>query len=131
MTNLSILIIDDDQMVLNAIQDILVDKKNIITTDTALSALEAVSKLGSKEQTYDAIICDINMPKMNGIEFSQLFYHNYAIVLITGFLEEDRQEQIMNVCDAYIEKLDALDRIYPALLKAIERRQYRADREAA
>ena len=129
MFKLSVLVIDDDNMISQAIKNILLEKE--VNIEIVSSALEATSRIEVEKQTYDAIICDINMPKMNGIEFGERFYEHFPIVLISGFLEEDLQDKILDICDAYVEKLEAAERLYPALMKAIERKGLRSCSRAA
>jgi len=129
MTNLSILLVDDDPMILKAMKNLLLEKD--IQVDIASSVVEASAKIESKEQIYDAIVCDINMPKVSGIEFGKKYYDKYPILFITGFLEENLKDKILNICDAYIEKLEAYDRLYPAVLKAIQRKSERSPIRAA
>lgn len=124
MGNLSVLIIDDDKVMLKVISNILLMEEKI-QIDVVASSFEAISKIENQKKNYDAIICDINMPQMDGIELSKRYYENYPILFITGFLEPNKREGILNLCDAYIEKLEATNRIYPALLKAIERKEFR------
>lgn len=123
MTKFSILIVDDDVIILKAIEMMLFEKG--VNVDVASSGHEAISKIEIEKIDYDVILCDLHMPKMNGIEFGKRFYKDFPIVLMTGFLEEHLRNDILNICDAYIEKLDASERIYPALMKAIERKKIR------
>lgn len=58
----------------------------------AADGLEAIEKLHT--QPYDLIICDINMPSMNGLEFLKWLresknYHDIPLLMITGEVSED------------------------------------------
>lgn len=61
---MKILIVDDEKAIRNSIKDIL--EMEEYTVDTAENGEEAIAK-ASKEK-FDAIICDIKMPVMDGIE---------------------------------------------------------------
>jgi len=61
-----ILIIDDEIGICETLADYLEDDIDIILT--ANNGLEAL-KVYEKEKPFDCIICDINMPIMNGVEF--------------------------------------------------------------
>ena len=66
--NLKILIVDDEAFILNLTVRILnkLGCKDIATADNGLVALEAIDESGTE---FDIIICDLNMPEMDGIEF--------------------------------------------------------------
>lgn len=115
-----ILLIDDDELMYKSIKRIL--SENNVIIDYYQNALEALLKANQiPAPRYDVVLCDINMPVVNGIEIAQQIYDRYPILLITGFLDNYVKERILNICDASLEKLDASERIYPALLSAIRR----------
>lgn len=66
--NFRILVVDDENFVLNLTVRILgnLGHKDITTADNGRRALEIMS--GARE-TFDLIICDLNMPGMDGVEF--------------------------------------------------------------
>jgi CheY-like chemotaxis protein len=59
-----ILLIDDEDMVLNAIARILNEHEMVCTQDAG----EALARL-ERDQRFDIIFCDLMMPKMTGIDF--------------------------------------------------------------
>lgn len=63
----SILIIDDERAIRNTLSEIL--SAEGFTTDVAVDGIEGVKKI--KEGNYDCILCDIKMPRMDGIEVLQ------------------------------------------------------------
>ena len=65
MTMAKILIIDDEAAIRRILREILEHEKYQV--DDAASAIEALPLV--KENEYDAILCDIKMPQMDGIEF--------------------------------------------------------------
>ncbi|MBN2062631.1 MAG: response regulator [Deltaproteobacteria bacterium] len=64
MMNKRILIVDDDEMVLIAVNELL--KQEGYEVDPVSSGSEAIEKLG--QGTYDLIMLDIIMPEMDGFE---------------------------------------------------------------
>ena len=64
----NILIIDDSALMRRIISDIINLDEELHSERTATNGLEAINMLESG-QRFDCIILDINMPKMNGIEF--------------------------------------------------------------
>jgi DNA-binding response OmpR family regulator len=61
----AILVVDDDKQLASALQWILADENYLV--DVAFDGEEAILKV--KVNEYDAIICDLMMPKLRGDEF--------------------------------------------------------------
>ena len=87
----SVLLVDDDKQLASALQWILEDENFLV--DIAYNGEEAMLKLEVLE--YDAIICDLMMPRLRGDEF----YHKALasrpnlrrrFIFITGFAADPR-----------------------------------------
>jgi DNA-binding response OmpR family regulator len=61
----AILVVDDDQQLASALQWILADENFLV--DVAFDGDEALLKV--KTHKYDAVICDLKMPRLQGDEF--------------------------------------------------------------
>jgi DNA-binding response OmpR family regulator len=61
----AILVVDDDQQLASALQWILAEEHFFV--DVAFDGEEALFKLKTHE--YDAVICDLRMPRLTGDEF--------------------------------------------------------------
>jgi CheY-like chemotaxis protein len=61
----AILVVDDDQQLASALQWILADENFLV--DVAFDGEQALLKVKAHE--YDAVICDLKMPKLRGDEF--------------------------------------------------------------
>ena len=61
----AILVVDDDQQLTSALQWILADENFLV--DVAFDGEEAMLKVKAHE--YDAVICDLKMPRLRGDEF--------------------------------------------------------------
>src|SRR5437867_13051995 len=61
----AILVVDDDQQLASALQWILADENFFV--DVAFDGEEALLKV--KAHVYDAVICDLKMPRLQGDEF--------------------------------------------------------------
>lgn len=61
----AILVVDDDRQLASALQWILADENFLV--DIAFDGEEAMLKVKAHE--YDAVICDLKMPKLRGDEF--------------------------------------------------------------
>ena len=82
----AILVVDDDQQLASALQWILADENFLV--DVAFDGEEAMLKVKAHE--YDAIICDLKMPRLRGDEFylqAKAIRPNLAdhFIFITGF----------------------------------------------
>jgi CheY-like chemotaxis protein len=64
-TKTRVLVIDDDPLVLKAVGRILESGSTVVS---AGSALEALARL-QQDRSFDAILCDLMMPEMTGMEF--------------------------------------------------------------
>ena len=83
-----ILIIDDEKSIRNTLRDILeYEKFEVDEAPDGLSALEVI-----KKQTFDAILCDIKMPKMDGID---VFKTLRELEAEAGFDHDDKAKIIM------------------------------------
>lgn len=64
----NILVIDDSALMRRVTSDIINGDKRFEVTDFATNGFEALDVIYKNYGKYDAVVCDINMPKMNGIE---------------------------------------------------------------
>ncbi len=69
MEQKNILIVDDSALMRRVESDIIKSDERFKVTDTATNGLEAFDLVTRNSKKYDAVVLDINMPKMNGIEF--------------------------------------------------------------
>lgn len=87
----SILLVDDDCQLAEALQWILADACFLV--EVAHDGEEALPKI--KEHQYDAIICDVMMPKLRGDELFQRAteihpYLSDRFIFITGFAADPK-----------------------------------------
>ncbi len=69
MEKKNILIVDDSALMRRVESDIIKSDERFQVMDTAANGLEAFDYVTRNSKNYDAVVLDINMPKMNGIEF--------------------------------------------------------------
>lgn len=62
----NILLVDDSALMRRVLCDIIESDKRFHVQDRAVNGLEALDLLSRK--TYDAVVLDVNMPQMNGLE---------------------------------------------------------------
>ena len=93
----AILVVDDDQQLASALQWILADENFLV--DIAFDGEEALLKV--KVNEYDAVICDLMMPRLRGDEF--YFKANEMrpgltdrFIFITGFATDPKLNDFLN-----------------------------------
>ena len=85
-STLKLLMVDDETFILS-LSVRLLNKLGYEDVDTANNGVEALEKLDNSDPPYDVIICDLNMPEMNGVEF---IYHaqqrefSGGLILLSG-----------------------------------------------
>jgi signal transduction histidine kinase len=119
----AILVVDDDRALLRALPDTLRLRMEGVDVTTAASAPEALALIASAD--YDAIVSDIKMPGMDGIELLhevQRLRPDTPTLLITGHGEHDLAVRALRG-GAYdlIQKPIDRDYIVAALVRAITR----------
>jgi DNA-binding NtrC family response regulator len=117
----SILIIDDEKSIRFVLREILEDEK--YTIEEASDGVEGLKKLMSTN--FDAVLCDIKMPKMDGIT---LLEKAMGEGINTPFIMISAHGTIETAVDAtkkgafdFIEKPPDLNRVLLAVRNAVER----------
>ena len=86
----NILVVDDSALMRRAICDIINSGNEFEATDTCRDGLEAYEKI--KNNSYDAVLLDINMPRMNGLELLQKLQKENiraTVVVVSSLAKED------------------------------------------
>jgi DNA-binding NtrC family response regulator len=117
-----ILIIDDEKSIRNTLKDILVYEKHEV--DEAADGIEGI-KTAEKER-YDVILCDIKMPKMDGMEVLDKLMEicpDVPVVMISGHGTIDTAvEAIKKGAFDYISKPPDLNRLLITVRNALDRK---------
>ncbi|MCO6483174.1 MAG: sigma-54-dependent Fis family transcriptional regulator [Flavobacteriales bacterium] len=116
-----ILIIDDEKAIRHALRDILEHEKHKVEeAEDGAAGLEKALKGG-----FDVVLCDIKMPKMDGMEvLEKLMAHDDSIpvVMISGHGTIDTAvEAIKKGAFDFIQKPPDLNRILVTLRNALDR----------
>src|ERR1700694_4360243 len=122
-----ILLVDDDLALLQALPHMVALRIHGGNVDTVDSAQEAIEQI--QQYDYDAIVSDIKMPGMDGLELLatiQMLRPETPTLLITGHSDQDLVTQALRG-GAYDFIQKPIDRVYfvAALHRAIQTHQLR------
>jgi DNA-binding NtrC family response regulator len=122
-----ILVIDDERSIRNTLKEILeFEKFKVDVAEDGPSGLKMMT-----ENTYDVVLCDIKMPKMDGMEVLQKAGEagvETPIVMISGHGNiETAVEAIKNGAYDFIEKPLDLNRTLVTLRNALDRSTLEAE----
>jgi two-component system nitrogen regulation response regulator NtrX len=116
-----ILIIDDEKAIRKALTEIL--SAEGYKTEEAGDGEEGLKKF--KERTYDVVLCDIKMPKLDGIEFLQKATESNAdvpVIMISGHGNiETAVDAFKKGAFDYISKPPDLNRMLITIRNAMDR----------
>ena len=116
-----ILIIDDEKAIRKALTEIL--SAEGYKTDEAGDGEEGLKKF--KERTYDVVLCDIKMPKLDGIEFLQKAGEangDVPVIMISGHGNiETAVDAVKKGAFDYISKPPDLNRMLITIRNAMDR----------
>ena len=93
----NILIIDDSALIRRVLSDIINSDERLQAQDIATNGIEGLDLIVSNPTKYSAILLDINMPKMNGLEFlEKMNKHNIKIptIVVSTIAKEGARETI-------------------------------------
>ena len=116
-----ILIVDDEASIRRTLKDILEFEKYKV--DEAADGLDALAKL--KKDTYDVVIMDIKMPKMDGLEALErvaILAPDTPVVMISGHGNiETAVEAVKKGAFDYISKPPDLNRLLITIRNAMDK----------
>ena len=118
-----ILIVEDEANIRRVLRDILFDVDKNINVSEAVDGVEAITMVD--EKSYDLVLCDIKMPKKDGIEVLahiQKVSPQSAVVMISGHgdLETAVKAMRMGAYD-YISKPPDLNHLLQTVNAALQR----------
>ena len=93
----NILIIDDSALMRRVLSDIINADDRFQVAETATNGLDGLRLLQSRAKDFDAVLLDINMPRMNGIELlAELKTQNIkaTVIVVSTIAKKDAKETI-------------------------------------
>ena len=120
-----ILIIEDEDAIRRVLIKIIKNENSSYEVDEASDGEEGLDLLQNSD--YDLVLCDIKMPKMDGVEVlekTQLIKPEIPFIMISGHGELETAVQTMRLgAFDYISKPPDLNRLLNAIRNALDRKQ--------
>ncbi|MGB2273263.1 MAG: sigma-54-dependent transcriptional regulator [Flavicella sp.] len=120
----NILIIEDEAAIRRVLTKIISEENDSYNIDEAEDGLIGISQLSKKE--YDLVLCDIKMPKMDGVEVLEKIKKSYPelpVVMISGHGDLDTAVNTMRLgAFDYISKPPDLNRLLNTVRNALDRK---------
>jgi two-component system chemotaxis response regulator CheB len=93
----NILIIDDSALMRRVLSDIINSDDRFQSTEVAVNGLEGLCLLQTRGKEFDAVLLDINMPRLNGIELlAELKAQSIkaTVIVVSTIAKKDARETI-------------------------------------
>ena len=120
-----ILVIEDEAAIRRVLGKILTEESDKYKVDEAEDGLEGLEKI--KKEDYDLILCDIKMPKMDGVEVleaTRKVKPEIPVVMISGHGDLDTAVNTMRFgAFDYISKPPDLNRLLNTVRNALDRKE--------
>ncbi len=122
-----ILVVDDEPAIRTVVRRML-EKAGyeVLEADNGETAIDAINT-GENRLMLDAVICDIRMPRINGLDALAYFRHAYPhvpLLVLTGYPDTEMAISCMRegVVDYLVKPVDG-ERLKAAVGKAMEQRE--------
>lgn len=114
----TLLVVDDDNMIREALHDLFFNTHECHTADRAEQALSFL-----EFESYDAVLTDLNMPGLTGRELLHHIKQNHPttpVIVISGICGEEEARTLLEMgAFAYFSKPFKLEEIEAAVGKAV------------
>ena len=130
-----VLVVDDEESIRRiAVRSLTRAGFEVVEAENGEHAIAALNT-GDNPLMVDAILCDIQMPKINGHEAIAYFraqYPGVPIVVLTGYPEVDRAVGLMRIgVKDYLVKPISKDDLVSVVAKAVQRHEILKDQFVA
>ena len=122
-----VLIVDDEPDIRKVVRMTLQKAGyEVLEAEDGEKAIEVINS-GENRLLLDVVICDIRMPKVNGIEAITYFRRNYPrvpLIVLTGFPDTDMATSLLRegVVDYLVKPVEG-DKLKAAVMRAMEQRE--------
>ncbi len=122
-----VLVIDDEPSIRTVVRKTLEKAGyDVLEAENGEAAIDVINT-GENRLVLDAVICDIRMPKINGLDaisYFRRYYPHVPVVVLTGYPDTDLAVSLMRegVVDYLVKPVDAA-RLKAAVAQAMEQRE--------
>ena len=120
-----ILVIEDEAAIRRVLTKILSEESDTYNVEEAEDGLIGIEKI--KKEDYDLVLCDIKMPKMDGVEVLEAIKKikpEIPVVMISGHGDLDTAVNTMRLgAFDYISKPPDLNRLLNTVRNALDRKE--------
>jgi two-component system chemotaxis response regulator CheY len=126
-SNGRVLIVDDEPDIRKVVRMTLHKAGyDVLEAENGEKAIEVINS-GENRLLLDVIICDIRMPKVNGIEAIAYFRQNYPrvpLIVLTGFPDTDMATSLLRqgVVDYLVKPVEG-EKLRASVARAMEQRE--------
>lgn len=125
----TLLLVDDHQIIRDGIRFYFEGDKEFVIKDEAENGLEALELL--KDNEYDIILTDINMPQMDGVEFMKSLKENYPdqkILVLSMYNEAGYINKMIALgANGYVLKKSDKNELVDAIKKVLDGQDHYSD----
>ena len=114
---INVLIADDQELIRQSLQIVLDNKEGIHVTDAVADGQEVIQSI--RKEKPDVVLLDIRMPKLDGVQCTQIIKENYPqikVIILTTF---DDDEYVYNAlkfgASGYLLKGVSMDELENAI----------------
>jgi CheY-like chemotaxis protein len=116
---LRLLIAEDEEMIANVLQAFL--KRDGHTALLCRNGQDAWDKFAAEPSAFDALLCDLNMPGLTGMELARRLRsdgHRCPLLVMSGRITEEARQELFDLgVDAIIDKPFTLEAVRSALAR--------------
>ena len=123
----SILVVDDEEAFRYMLSSLIT--RAGYRVDTASDGVAAINAI--QNRSFDAVLCDVKMPKVDGVEVLKFVKANFPsveVIMLTGYADVETAVECMKVgAYDYITKPTTAEELLATVERALERRQLMID----
>lgn len=126
-SNGRVLVVDDEPDIRKVVRMTLQKAGyHVLEAENGAKAIETINT-GENRLLLDVIVCDIRMPKVNGIEAIAYFRQNYPrvpLIVLTGFPDTDMATSLLRqgVVDYLVKPVEG-EKLKASVARAMEQRE--------
>ncbi len=114
MQVMNCLILEDEPLAVNVLKDYIADVPGLELKVVCVNAFEALTAL--RNEKIDVLFVDINLPKVNGLDFIKTLQGDYKIILTTAYHEFALEGFNLNAVDYLLKPIE-----FSRFLKAVNK----------